>query len=70
MPEGLQNTIVEVGPNTPPIAADKLDELFKPENLAEEPYQGVTAEDSAKAAGGGTVEIKLIAKMCIRDRYI
>ena len=62
MPEGLQNTIVEVGPNTPPIAADKLDELFKPENLAEEPYQGVTAEDSAKAAGGGTVEIKLIAR--------
>lgn len=62
MPEGLKNTIVEVEPGTPPIAVDKLDELFKPENLVAEPYSGVTAEDVGKAAGGGTVEIKLTAR--------
>lgn len=63
MPEGERNTVVEVkGNDTPSVAVEGLDDLFKPKNQVTEDNKGVTAEDTQKVTAGGSVEIKLTAE--------
>lgn len=59
MPGGFRNTIVEVKPGTPPVAADKLEALFEESNQTADGQSGVTASEHQIADAGGSLEIKL-----------
>lgn len=62
LPDGNQETVVEVAPGSYPVASDNLDRLFKEENLSAQPDGGVTREDAETVKAGGSVIITLKAE--------
>ncbi|MEG2188039.1 MAG: S-layer homology domain-containing protein, partial [Clostridia bacterium] len=59
LPKGEQNTVVETKPDTPPTAAEGLNELFDPATTNTVDAAGITASDITTINGGGSVTVTL-----------